>query len=85
MKVERIFFAALFLGGMILFMSGMHGVDIAWNMDYLEENFNLSFYDSNYLGQVRNAGEIYTQSMFSIMAGFVVSIISGMMVVGGEE
>ena len=69
-----IFISAVFMFiGVIIFMSGYHAIDTAWNMKNLANST-----DINYFGRVATADNLYMQGLAMSLAGFGMSVCSAL-------
>lgn len=71
--------------GIMLFMVGMHGMDNAWNLAYVREKAGGVWTDSAFFGNSLSPPELYSRCVMVTFAGFLVSVLSGLMVFYGEK
>jgi hypothetical protein len=71
--------------GVIFFMVGMHGIDNGWNSAYVSRAVGGEWADSSFF-LTFTPSEIYIISVMVTFAGFIISVLSGLMVFyGGED
>lgn len=58
--------------GIIIFMSGYHTVDTAWNMKSLGNGT----YDVNSFGTVQSANQLYSNGLYELLLGFVMAVFA---------
>lgn len=65
--------------GVMFFMVGMHGIDNGWNSAYVRQAVGGEWVDSSFFATLIPS-EIYSRSVMVTFAGFIVSIMSGLMI-----
>jgi hypothetical protein len=70
--------------GVLFFMVGMHGIDNGWNLAYVQNAVGGEWFDSSYLITMTPL-EVYNRSVMVTFAGFLVSVLSGLMIFYGGE
>lgn len=69
-KMRKYEVSLIFVFGMFVFFSAMHGLDLAWNMKYLNDELGIQLHDISIFGYVRNEVQLYMQSYFLLISLF---------------
>lgn len=77
-SVPNIIFVVIMIIGVFAFVSGLHGIDNAWNIKYINYQTGREFIDYTVFGYGRTADEIYNQSILLAVAGFYISVIAAL-------
>jgi hypothetical protein len=72
------FFALLLVIGAVFFMVGMHNIDNAWNMGYVEHATGIQLFDSASLGSPMDKDSLYNAGIMITFFGFLISIASAL-------
>jgi len=63
--------------GVVAILTGLHNIDNAWNIAYIQTNFGLVLNDSNAIGHTFNASALYNLGVILVMSGMFISVLSG--------
>jgi hypothetical protein len=80
--VRQVFFILLLVLGTIFFMVGLHGIDNAWNLSYVENVSGGEWTDSSLFGGALSGGQLYSQSVLLTLVGFMIAVIAAIMIYG---
>ena len=64
--------------GVVFFMAGLHGIDNAWNMQYIECVNGGNYMDSSLIGYSYGKGDLYRNSVMVVFIGFFISAVSAL-------
>jgi hypothetical protein len=72
-EFSKILAPFLIIAGVLFFMTGIHGIDNAWNMQYLGECMGMRLIDTNAFNAALEKGGLYSQSLIFIFTGFLLT------------
>lgn len=78
----QLFLIVLLVIGVIIFMTGLHGIDNAWNLAYVEKSTGIEWFDQTLFGHGMSPGEMYNQSLYMTIVGFIISVVSAVSIFG---
>jgi uncharacterized membrane protein YphA (DoxX/SURF4 family) len=61
--------------GLLAIISGLHSIDNAWNLRYINTEFNLSLVDTTTMGVQLTAVNAYNSGVMQVMGGAFLIII----------
>ena len=73
-SAEILFGVAMVIVGVILFTAGYHGFDLGHNLKYLNCELDQDMGDVNNWGQFKSPGELISENINKIYAGFVIAV-----------
>jgi hypothetical protein len=76
--LTQILLAFAILTGTVLFVTGLHGIDNAWNMKYMNHMTGDEFIDFTLAGDGKTADAVYGQSVLLCMAGFFATMLAAL-------
>jgi len=71
----NLFSAILLILGIITFMVGIHSIDNAWNLVYVNKITGDEFIDQNMFGGQFTPNMLYNQGVQMCFAGFIMSLL----------
>jgi hypothetical protein len=69
--IKRLFFISsilFFVLGVVAFLVGFHGIDLAWNGKYIEHEFNATLTDTGLTGEAKDMNQVYSSGVFNMFA-----------------
>lgn len=64
--------------GVVFFMNGIHTIDAAWNLQYIEAKTHTQYLDLNYFGNGFEKAELYRQGIMVTFAGFLLALMGAL-------
>lgn len=75
-KIADYLFLMIFILSIIAFFAGLHNIDNAWNMRYIESKFNTTLYDKALNGKYYSAEDVYrTGYSQTLVAGSALMVV----------
>ena len=71
----NLFSAILLILGIITFMVGLHSIDNAWNLVYVNKVTGSEFIDQNMFGGTFTPNMLYNQGVGMCFAGLIMSLL----------